>query len=167
MAADLRLLKTSLRAQKVAGADLLRQRGLDHRHLYEDIAARLAEVTWRPDGAVHLWDAISYPAAVWRSKRDDCDGFAVLAAALLQRWDASTDPVLLSVVLRPLRRSHTVCVFRHGGALRFFDNARLRPEPYATYADVAVAVAQRGRTLLCWDVASADPLRARETHLAR
>lgn len=130
----------------------------------DDIAARLAEVTWRPDGVVHLWDGISYPGAVWRSKRDDCDGFAVLAAALLRQWDPGTDPVLLSVVLRPLRRSHTVCVFRQGEALRVFDNERLRADMYTTYRDVATAIAKRGRKMVCWDVASPDPLRVREVH---
>jgi predicted unusual protein kinase regulating ubiquinone biosynthesis (AarF/ABC1/UbiB family) len=43
VAGDLKLLRRSLAAQKLAGADLLGQSGLDHRHLHDDIAARLLE----------------------------------------------------------------------------------------------------------------------------
>jgi predicted unusual protein kinase regulating ubiquinone biosynthesis (AarF/ABC1/UbiB family) len=54
VASDLRLLKRSLTAQKVAGADLLRQSGLDHRHLHDDIAARLLEELDYRREAAHL-----------------------------------------------------------------------------------------------------------------
>ena len=54
VAADLRLLRRSLAAQKLAGADLLRQRGLDHRHLHDDIAARLLEELDYRREALHL-----------------------------------------------------------------------------------------------------------------
>jgi predicted unusual protein kinase regulating ubiquinone biosynthesis (AarF/ABC1/UbiB family) len=54
VAADLRLLRRSLAAQKIAGADLLRQSGLDHRHLHDDIAARLAEELDYRREALHL-----------------------------------------------------------------------------------------------------------------
>jgi predicted unusual protein kinase regulating ubiquinone biosynthesis (AarF/ABC1/UbiB family) len=43
VAADLKLLRRMLAAQKIAGKDVLRQAGLDHRHLHDDVAARLAE----------------------------------------------------------------------------------------------------------------------------
>ncbi|MFH1646258.1 MAG: hypothetical protein ABID71_01010, partial [Chloroflexota bacterium] len=52
----------------------------------DDIQRRLGEVTWTMDGPLHLYDAISYPQTVWHRKKDDCDGFAVLAAALLRQW---------------------------------------------------------------------------------
>ena len=79
------------------------------------------------DGPLHLYDSISYPQTVWARKKDDCDGFAILAAALLQRWEPSSRPVLLTAMLRPMRRSHTVCVFNVPGAgLWFFDNGTLR-----------------------------------------
>jgi predicted unusual protein kinase regulating ubiquinone biosynthesis (AarF/ABC1/UbiB family) len=41
--ADLKILRRALAAQKLAGVDLLRQRGLDHRHLHTDITERLLE----------------------------------------------------------------------------------------------------------------------------
>ena len=54
VAKDLKLLKRSLAAQKLAGADLLRQSGLDHRHLHDDIAARLLEELDYRREAAHL-----------------------------------------------------------------------------------------------------------------
>ena len=54
VAADLKLLRRSLAAQKVAGADLLRQPGLDQRHLHDDIAARLMEELDYRREAMHL-----------------------------------------------------------------------------------------------------------------
>jgi len=54
VAADLKMLRRSLVAQKVAGADLLRQRGLDQRHLHDDIAARLMEELDYRREALHL-----------------------------------------------------------------------------------------------------------------
>jgi len=54
VAADLKLLRRSLAAQKLAGADLLRQRGLDQRHLADDIAARLGEELDYRREAIHL-----------------------------------------------------------------------------------------------------------------
>ena len=116
------------------------------------------------DGPLHMYDAISYPGAVWAKKRDDCDGFAVLAEALLERWGASSEPSLVTVMLRPVRQSHTVCVFREGGDLRFFDNARLNEGVYKTYAQVVEKVAERGSRLVCWDVLHPETLTAREFH---
>lgn len=40
---DLRVFRRLFRAQKVVGADLLRLRGLDYGHVFDDIAARLKE----------------------------------------------------------------------------------------------------------------------------
>jgi predicted unusual protein kinase regulating ubiquinone biosynthesis (AarF/ABC1/UbiB family) len=54
IAADLKLLRRLLAAQKIAGKDVLRQAGLDHRHLHDDVAARLAEeVDYRRE-AIHV-----------------------------------------------------------------------------------------------------------------
>ncbi len=66
VAADLRLLRRSLAAQKVAGADLLRQPGLDQRHLYDDIAARLGEELDYRREALHL----RVFAEIYRGRRD-------------------------------------------------------------------------------------------------
>lgn len=130
----------------------------------EEVAATLAQVTWSMDGPFHLYDAISYPQTVWSKKRDDCDGFAVLAAELLRRMDPATSPVLLTAMLRPVRKSHTVCLFRQGESWRFFDNARLEPEAFGSYREIALRVAQRGKRLVCWDVADPWSLRAVEFH---
>ena len=35
----------------------------------EDIQAVLAQVTWRMDGPLHLFDCISYPQVTWAKRR--------------------------------------------------------------------------------------------------
>ncbi len=61
------------------------------------------------DGPLHLFDCINYPQVTWTKKKDDCDGFAILAAELLHRWNLN--PVLVTTMVRPVRASYTVCVF--------------------------------------------------------
>ena len=100
------------------------------------LSEALREVVWTQDGPLQLWDSISYPQTVWHKKKDDCDGFAVLAAELLRRWDPVFDPVLLTALLRPIKQAHTVCVFREGDRFRFFDNSSLDDGIYASYSDV-------------------------------
>lgn len=131
-----------------------------------DVAGALDEVEWTLDGPLHLWDAISYPQTTWRTKRDDCDGFAVLAAELLHRLDAAHEPLLLTAIVLPLRRAHTVCVFSEPGqdGLRVFDNERLLADRFPSRAAVAEWVAQRGETAVCWDVVTHDTLRVVEFH---
>ncbi|MEE9365739.1 MAG: WD40 repeat domain-containing protein, partial [Dehalococcoidales bacterium] len=132
----------------------------------EQIEALLKQVTWTMDGPLHLFDAISYPQTVWAKKKDDCDGFAALAAALLQQWQPESRPVLVTAMLRPVLKSHTVCVFNVPGAgLWFFDNYSLRRGHYRTYADIAAEV--RGKTrMVCWDVVEPDTLQTLEFHTA-
>jgi len=132
----------------------------------EQIEALLKQVTWTMDGPFHLFDAISYPQTVWAKKKDDCDGFAVLAAALLRQWQPESRPVLLTAMLRPMRKSHTVCAFSVPGAgLWFFDNYSLCRGHYRTYADIAVAVRGKAR-LVCWDVVEPDTLQTLEFRVA-
>ena len=129
-----------------------------------DIEACLRKVTWSKEGPLHLFDSISYPQTVWAKKKDDCDGFAILAAALLQRWQPDCRPVLITAMLRPVSHSHTVCVFRApGGALWFFDNYVLRKRNFHTYAAIAMVV-KRKYKLVCWDVVDPDTLQTIEFH---
>lgn len=132
----------------------------------EQIEALLKQVTWTMDGPFHLFDAISYPQTVWTKKKDDCDGFAVLAAALLRQWQPESRPVLITAMLRPVRKSHTVCVFKVPGAgLWLFDNYTLRRGRYRAYADIAAEVQGKAR-LVCWDVVAPDTLQTLEFHVA-
>jgi hypothetical protein len=131
----------------------------------EQIEALLKQVTWTMDGPLHLFDAISYPQTVWTKKKDDCDGFAVLAAALLQQWQPDSRPVLVTAMLRPVLKSHTVCAFNVPGAgLWFFDNYSLRRGRYRTYADIAAEVRGKAR-MVCWDVVEPDTLQTLEFHV--
>jgi len=131
----------------------------------EDIRAILDQVRWVPDSLLQLYDAVSYPAATWARKRDDCDGFASLAAALLLSWRPESSPVLLTVVMRPVKDSHTVCIFRDDhGWLRVYDNNTLRGEVYRSYSEVAGTILRENHRLVCWDVADPLTLKTLEFH---
>ena len=130
------------------------------------IATLLTQVKWTMDGPLHLYDSISYPQAVWAKKRDDCDGFAVLAASLLQLWQPSSSPTLVTVMLRPMRSSHTVCAFHASGEiLWYFDNSSLRRGDFRTYADIVTKVKGKAK-LVCWDVVDPNTLQTLEFHRA-
>ena len=119
----------------------------------EEIEACLKQVKWHKEGLLHLYDSISYPQTTWVKKKDDCDGFASLAAELLYRLNPDYRPVLVTTIVRPVRESHTVCVFDSlQGSLWFFDNDKLKQEKYQTYDAIAAKMGQRGKRLVCWDV---------------
>ena len=130
----------------------------------EDIESRLKQITWTRDGPLHLYDAISYPETVWASKKDDCDGFAILASKLLLNLSAKTDPVLVTALVRPVQKSHTVCVFRQAEKLRVFDNKSLCNEVFETYDDV-IRMISEGRRLVCWDVVDPRNLKTLAFHI--
>ena len=133
----------------------------------QDVWEKLSQVTWTMDGPLHLYDSISLPEIVWSTKKDDCDGFAVLASALLKSWKPSTEPRLLTVMLHPVKESHTVCVFREGGYLRFFDNDHLNRGLYQTYEEIVEQVEKRGERVVCWDLVDPESLRTLEFHERR
>jgi len=131
----------------------------------EEIRACLEQVTWTMDGPLHLFDSISYPQVTWAKKKDDCDGFSTLAAALLEQWNPGCSPVLVTAMLRPVRKSHTVCVFTASVAgLWFFDNHILRKENCQTYDEVVGKISEGAKRLVCWDVRSPDSLELLEFH---
>lgn len=141
-----------------------RNQSLPEVNSLKDIEAFLAQITWTMDGPLHLFDSISYPQTVWSKKKDDCDGFAILAAALLEQWQPSSSPVLLTAMLRPIRRSHTICAFyASGGVLCFFDNKLLRQGDFGTYAEIVMEVKGEAR-LVCWDVVEPKTLQVVEFH---
>ncbi len=131
----------------------------------EEIEACLKQVTWTLDGPLHLFDCISYPQVTWAKKKDDCDGFSSLAAELLKRWNPDYHPVLLTVMCRPVAKSHTVCVFAGPqGNLCFFDNHILHREGYQKYEDIAKKISEKTEKLLCWDVRDPATLNMLEFH---
>ena len=133
-------------------------------HSVEEIKSNLSEVTWTMDGLLHLFDAISYPQTVWYKKKDDCDGFSILAATLLRQWNPETKPVLLTLLMWPMRKSHTVCPFyMPGQGLWYFDNYSLRQGEFNNYAEIAVKV-KGDNDLICWDIADPETLKTIEFH---
>lgn len=130
----------------------------------KDVQDCLKKVHWEQEGLLHLYDSISYPQTVWSKKKDDCDGFAILAAELIQRWEPSLNPVLVNSAVRPLSESHTVCAFKDGDKLAFFDNTRLRRGNYREYADIVAKITKDADRVICWDVVKPDTLEALEFH---
>ena len=131
----------------------------------EEIESCLKQVTWTIDGPLHLFDCISYPQVTWAKKKDDCDGFASLAAELLNLWDTSCKPVLITAMVRPFRASHTICAFlAPQGEIWFFDNYLLRRENCHTYDDVVSKIVQPNHRLVCWDVRNPRTLELLEFH---
>ena len=129
------------------------------------LTARLRQVKWTMDGPLHLFDCLSYPQVTWAKKKDDCDGFAILAAELLHRLDPNCSPVLVTAMLRPVRGSHTVCVFTPlQGSLCFFDNDSLQCDSYQTYKEVVTRISQHAQRLVCWDVRNPVTLEMIEFH---
>ena len=133
-------------------------------HTLAEIQNCLTNITWTMDGLFHLFDAISYPQTVWSKKKDDCDGFSILAATLLRQWNQDTKPVLLTVLMWPMKKSHTVCAFvMPGQKLWYFDNSSLRQGDFHSYAEIAARV--RGdHELICWDVADPEKLETIDFH---
>ena len=131
----------------------------------EEIEDCLKKVEWTMDGPLHLFDCISYPQVTWAKKRDDCDGFASLAAELLKQWNPDCNPVLVTAMVRPIKASHTVCAFTAPqGSLWFFDNYLLRREDYQAYGDVVAKFSQHAKKLVCWDVRNPITLEMIEFH---
>jgi len=131
----------------------------------EEIETCLKQVTWTMDGPLHLFDCISYPQVTWAKKKDDCDGFASLAAELLSRWNPDCHPVLVTAMVRPFRASHTVCAFSASqGDLWFFDNDSLRCEDCQTYGEVVALVSHGVDRMVCWDVREPATLEMVEFH---
>jgi len=130
-----------------------------------EVKGCLQQVTWTMDGPLHLYDSISYPETVWAKKKDDCDGFAVLASALLRKWNPDSKPVLLTAIVRPIQQSHTVCVFFLSGEnLRVFDNASLHDKAYQSYHAVACRISEHKGRLVCWDVRDPETFDMIEFH---
>ena len=130
----------------------------------EEITDCLKHIPWAMDGPLHLYDSISYPETVWYKKKDDCDGFAVLAANMLCKLRPSANPVLITAIVRPVRNSHTVCGFSNAdGTLSFFDNNLLRQGDFKEYADIATQI-KGDAQLICWDVRNPVTFRMVEFH---
>jgi hypothetical protein len=130
----------------------------------EDIQTRLKEVNWKQDGLPQLFDCVSYPQRVWSKKKDDCDGFAILAAELLKRWNPQTDPVMVTAMVAPMKNSHSVCVFNQGENLRYFSNEALNPGLFQNYREIVANFTPPNR-LICWDVVQPGTLEQLEFHV--
>jgi hypothetical protein len=130
----------------------------------EGVEVCLKQVKWTMDGPLHFFDSISYPQTTWVKRKDDCDGFATLACELLKQLNNSFNPVLVTALMHPVRRSHTVCVFnRPDGTMGFFDNNVLRND-CVTYSQVVEKIRLDSDKIVCWDVRRHDDFALIEFH---
>jgi hypothetical protein len=118
----------------------------------KEIGDCLKQITWTMDNIFALFDSISYPQRTWATKKDDCDGFATVASALINSWNPSFEPVMITVITRPVSRSHTVCAFKYEGNIRFFNNSSLDGDLLNSYQDVVNKIHHAEDRLVCWDV---------------
>ncbi len=131
----------------------------------EEIAERLSEIDWTMDGPLHLFDCISYPQMTWAKKKDDCDGFSTVAAELVHRWNPDCRPVLVTALLRPVKKSHTVCAFStQGGSLSYFDNSTLHDDECSSYEEIVAKISRDSQRIVCWDVRSPTTFEMLEFH---
>lgn len=130
-----------------------------------DVQTCLREITWKQDGLAEGFDCVSYPQLVWTKKRDDCDGYAVLAAALLNQWDKKTNPVIVTAMVSSLYHCHSVCVFEMGGGFKYFSNKELSPKIFTSYQAIIADFVNPAYQLVCWDVVEPDRLKQREFHI--
>jgi len=131
----------------------------------EDVQACMKKINYKRDCLPELFDCVSYPQRVWDRKQDDCDGYAVLAAELLKRWSPETEPVMVTAMVAPLKNCHSVCVFKLGGNLRYFNNRDLSPGIFQSYEDIITDFTKPTDRLVCWDVVKPDMLEQVEFHI--
>lgn len=93
-----------------------------------DIEKVLRTISWSADSAYKLYDSISYPGTVYTTKKDDCDGFAILAVELLKQLQIYG--YVYTYVPMDFASAHTICVFRYKGFVCAFSNSYL----YETHA---------------------------------
>ena len=132
----------------------------------EDIQACMRKIEYKKDSPWELFDCVSYPQRVWDKKKDDCDGYSVLAAELLSRWNPETEPVMVTAMVAPIDDCHSVCVFKLGGNLRYFNNKELVGTGFQGYKEIVAEISKRPKKLICWDVVKPDTLEVLEFHLA-
>ncbi len=133
----------------------------------EDVGNCLKQITWTLDNAFFLFDCVSYPQRTWATKKDDCDGFASLAAALINSWNPSLNPVMVSAIVHPIENAHTVCAFRYEGSTRFFNNENLDGDKFNSYEEVIKKFLDPGDKLVCWDVRDPKTFAMVEFHKAK
>jgi hypothetical protein len=63
-----------------------------------------------------------------------------------------------------MKHCHSVCVFRQGVNLRYFDNSTLRPGLFVNYREIGDSFTPPHR-LVCWDVVRPDTLEQLEFHV--
>jgi hypothetical protein len=93
-------------------------------------------------------DWIQKPELTWGRKKGDCEDLARLAQALLAKIGVQS--FLLSVILKPGKYSHAVCVYQDV-AWRVISNGILNPHGYEDLEEIIKSVAGKNK-LTCWSL---------------
>lgn len=130
--------------------------------------------TWTKDGPKQLWDAFSYPGAMYSMKKGDCDEFAVALAHIFlhNRIPGYLNPRIGTVMWindKGGTGGHNVCVLDlPDGRVAYMDYGL--PEAYKNLADMALAIrlkyAGEKSISLGWSISDAKTLGPIEVHWA-
>ena len=139
---------------------------------FRDIFDALRQIKYEPDRVMELFDAIESPEQVWAERKADCDGFSVLAAELMKKFEPRCKPVLLTIVFNDFQKSHTVCAYRALNNWKIFrhvsnwDNCDPQGNFYS-YQHIVNKISKRvGSNVICWDVVDHKTLDQKEFHVA-
>ena len=113
-----------------------------------DVRDALNDIKWAKDKWI---DYISYPRHIYRTKKGDCDDFAVLSCTLLDRLKINGS--ILSVLVEARGKSHAVCVFWYENDLCIFDNSRFKVQPAGQRnINSVVHRVAKGSKVLAWSM---------------
>ena len=70
----------------------------------------LPVMKWKADPWWKFGDVLQSPEWTWACKNDDCDGFALVSLAAIQKSGICSG-YLVTIVTRPIRESHSVALF--------------------------------------------------------
>jgi len=97
------------------------------------------------------------PAEFLKTKRGDCEDFAILNARALKVLGYKTH----IVTLKSSQRAHAICAFQYGGKFYWFDNARLKTSGATTLAALAQEITNQFHYLSSYEL---DP-QSKQTNL--
>lgn len=130
----------------------------------DDIIEKLHKVEWKKDWIPELFDCVSYPQRVWKRRKDDCDGFAVLAAALLKQLKTPSNPIMVTAMVNSINNCHSVCVFETDEGFKYFSNWELNPNTFNSYEEIVKDFVGTKYRLICWDEVDPDTLKQLKFH---
>jgi len=111
---------------------------------FESVKEALSQIKWTVDT---FGDWIQQPEVTWGLKTGDCEDFAVLTQALLRQIGIESS--ILSVIMRPMKYSHAVCVFRSCDYWHYFSNGKLVYQGFDSLHDIVEKLRGKNKVIFC------------------